>query len=73
MGDRAEGELAALVAELEELLAERDIEMARPMRGAERERLRRSYEREEERLRAQIALLTAGPGPAAASDGSDER
>ena len=48
-------ELAKLESELEELLHGRRIEMARPMRGAERDRLRHEFERAEARLRARIA------------------
>ncbi|MHB1131556.1 MAG: hypothetical protein ACYC4L_04130 [Chloroflexota bacterium] len=60
MDRQAQDERGALVAELEELLAERHIELARPMRGAERDRLRHSFERAEGRLRARIAVLAGG-------------
>ncbi|MHB1131107.1 MAG: hypothetical protein ACYC4L_01835 [Chloroflexota bacterium] len=72
MDRRAKDELATLASELEELLAERHIELGRPMRGAERDRLRHSFERAEERLRARIAVLAGGDdGGAGPSDGKE--
>lgn len=55
--DRDSPELARLVADLDELLEERSRELGRPMRGAEREQLRRKYERLEARLRERISEL----------------
>ncbi len=59
MGER-ETELARLEAELAELLDEKGMNMARPMRGVVRDALTRQYERAEERIRARIAYLPNG-------------
>ncbi len=65
----SETELARLEAELEELLEEKRMNMARPMRGMVRDALRRQFERAEERLRVQISALQATGPEAAPAEG----
>lgn len=72
MQEDIEAELAKVESELEELLEERRIEMARPMRGVERDRLRHAFERAEARLRARTAVLSNQNAQATASV-EDER
>ncbi len=60
MTREGETELARLEADLADLLEERQLNMARPMRGVVRDALTRQYQRSEERLRARIAALRDG-------------
>ncbi len=55
------------------MLEERRTEMARPMRGVERDRLLHTFERAEARLRARIALLSKRIEEASARPESDQR
>ncbi len=57
-------ESANLEAELEEVREERSRELSRPMRGAERDQLRRKYERLEARIRERLAAIRGDPAPA---------
>ncbi len=60
--EESETELSRLEADLEDLLEEKRLNMARPMRGVVREALRRQFERAEMRLRARMEALQ-GTGP----------
>ncbi|MCL4532630.1 MAG: hypothetical protein M1582_05490, partial [Actinobacteria bacterium] len=51
---------ARLESDLAELLDEKEMNMARPMRGVVRDALMRQYERAEDRIRARIAALLDG-------------
>ncbi len=51
--------LRALKDELDDVLEERRVALARPMRGSEKDNLRRQYTRQEARLRERIEAITA--------------
>ncbi len=51
--------LKALEEELDDILEEKTVALARPMRGAEKDNLRRYYQRQESRLRKQIEAIKA--------------
>ena len=51
--------LTALEEELSDILEQRRIDLSRPMRGSERDRLRSGFERQETRLREKIDALKA--------------
>ena len=64
--------LARLEEELEELLEEKRLNMARPMRGVVRDALQRQFERAEERLRGRIVALQGRSSEEAPADGVEE-
>ena len=51
--------LRALEEELAEILEQRRVDLSRPMRGSERDRLRAGFERQETRLREKIDAIKA--------------
>ena len=52
-------QLRALEEELDDVLEQRRVALARPMRGAERDHLRHQFERQEARLRETIEAVKA--------------
>lgn len=67
-----EMELARLEEELDELLEEKRLNLARPMRGVVRDALQRQFERAEARLRGRIAALQGKGSEEAPADGMEE-
>ncbi|MCL5960461.1 MAG: hypothetical protein M1358_14330 [Chloroflexi bacterium] len=51
--------LQTLEQELDDVLEERRVALARPMRGSEKDNLRRQYTRQEARLRERIEAIRA--------------
>ena len=62
-GDRQSDEFRTKLGELEEELSDvaeqRKVALARPMRGAEKDALRRQFDRQEARLRESIEAVEA--------------
>ena len=57
--EEVRGRLTALEEELNDILEQRRVDLSRPMRGSERDRLRAGFERQETRLREKIDAIKA--------------
>ena len=57
--EKSVARLRALQEELAEMLEQRRVDLARPMRGSERDRLRAQFDRQEMRLRETIDAIRA--------------
>ena len=60
--EKSVARLRALQEELAEMLEQRRVDLARPMRGSERDRLRAQFFRQETRLREKIDAIKGTPG-----------